>query len=346
MTKHHYLIIALLNVVLYGFFTGCSDDDDEELVGNWVALSVLDGMARADAVSFPIDDKVYVGTGYNGTEDERLKDFWQYDATKDMWTRIANFPGAARNGAVAFTVNGKGYVGTGYSKVTNESGITEMTKMNDFYEYDPTLNTWRQISNFAGSGRYAAVGFGIGDYGYVGTGYDGNVLKDFFKYDPNSDTWSEVSSIRGSKRRDAVAFVIDNKAYVVTGVDNGSYVKDFYVYDPETDYWTEKRKIYNSSSDSYDDDYNIVGAYGVAFTMNGKGYVSTGGAGSAGSLTWEYNPTTDLWSEKSNFEGSPRLDAVGFSVNDRGYVSTGRSSGYYFDDIWSFYPNDDQDDED
>jgi N-acetylneuraminic acid mutarotase len=346
MTKHQHWFILLFSLALYGFFTGCTEDSDEELVGNWVELGDLDGSVRGDAVAFTIGDYAYVGTGYNGTEDERLTDFWRYDPVKKTWTAIAPFPGAARSGAVAFAVNGKGYVGTGNAEVVDENGITTTKKMNDFYEYDPSTNTWQQIANFLGTGRYAAVAFAIGNYGYVGTGYDGAVKKDFYKYDPSSNTWTAVTSYGGSKVRDAVAFVIDDKGYVATGVDNGSYITDFYQYDPETNTWNEKRDIANVSSDSYDDDYNIVGAYGTAFAMGGRGYITTGGAGSAGVATWEYNPTTDLWVEKSNFEGSVRFDAVGFTINDRGYVSTGRSSGYYFDDLWSFYPNNEQSDED
>jgi hypothetical protein len=54
---------------------------------------------------------------------------------------------------------------------------------------------------------------------------------------------------------------------------------------------------------------------------------------------WEYDPATDLWSEKSNFEGSTRSDAVGFAIGSRGYVTMGKSSAYYFDDICGFDPD-------
>ena len=41
---------------------------------------------------------------------------------------------------------------------------------------------------------------------------------------------------------------------------------------------------------------------------------------------WEYNPTTNSWSQKEIFPGSNRDKAVGFSINDKGYVGTGSSS--------------------
>lgn len=311
-------------------FTGCSDDDDDDLVGNWIKKGAFDGLPRSDGVAFTIGDDAYIGTGYNGSENERLKDFWKYDADKDYWTQVASLPGASRNGAIAFGVGGKGYVGTGYDG-TN--------RLNDFYAYDPQLNTWSSKADFAGTARYGAVAFAIRSKGYVGTGYDGNMLKDFWEYNPDTDTWTQKVSVGGSKRRDAVAFVIDEKGYIVTGVDNGSYVTDFYRYSPEDDKWEALNAIADVSDDSFDDDYSIVGINGTAFTLNGKAYVATGGPGYPGNSTWEYNPITDRWVQKTNFEGSNRYEAVSFTVKNQAFVATGRSSGYYLDDVWTFDPD-------
>ena len=44
------------------------------------------------------------------------------------------------------------------------------TDCNDFWEYDPTTNTWTQKANFGGTPRDGAVGFSIGSKGYIGTG--------------------------------------------------------------------------------------------------------------------------------------------------------------------------------
>ena len=43
---------------------------------------------------------------------------------------------------------------------------------NDFWEYDPSTNTWTQKADFGGTARNWAVGFSIGNKGYIGTGYD------------------------------------------------------------------------------------------------------------------------------------------------------------------------------
>ncbi|WP_319481402.1 kelch repeat-containing protein [uncultured Draconibacterium sp.] len=320
----YFLFFALVTLV------SCTVDDEDEITdGDWWEMSDFDGVPRSDAVCFKINDMAYIGLGYDG--DDRMNDFWKYDPDNNFWTKVASFPGAARNGAVAFSMDGKGYVGTGYD------GEDELK---DFWEYDPSKDTWTQKADFMGSARYGAVGFAVSGKGYIGSGYDGNYLKDFYAYSPESDTWEQIISIGGSKRRDAACFVIGSKAYVMSGLDNGVYEDDLWEYDPSTGYWTEKRAISDDDDDlSYDDDYlSIARINGVGFTLNGLGYLATGSIGSMISNIWEYDPQLDLWTEKTSFEGTSRTEAVGFAVGSRGYIATGRSSTYYFDDIWTFDP--------
>lgn len=295
--------------------------------------SDFEGVGRSEAVSAVLDGKAYVGLGYNGTD--RLADFWVYDSNEDFWQKKADFPGTPRNSAVAFAANGKVYVGLGYDGVNY---------LKDFWQYDPSANSWTQVADFIGSGRYDAVGFGLNNKGYVCSGYDGNYLKDFFSYDPASNTWTQEISPGGSKRTEASVFVINEKAYLCLGSNNGAYVNELWEYDGSS--WTEKRKMTNVSSDSYDDDYAMTRANSVAFTLDGKGYITTGTTGGLTSTTWEYNPTDDTWIERTSFEGTAREGAVGFSVNGRGYVTTGRSSSLRLDDMREFLPTAEYDEND
>jgi N-acetylneuraminic acid mutarotase len=331
-----FIIILVLVPGIFIFSWCKKDDNTKNLVGNWVELSDFEGVARSDAVAFAINDKGYVALGYDG--DDRLNDIWEYDPARDYWIQKADFPGNARNGAVAFSTSTKGYVGTGYDGYD---------KLSDFWEYDPQSNAWTQVADFAGSARYGAVAFSVDNKGYVGTGYDGNYLKDLWMYDPGTNEWSQKVSVGGSKRRDAVAFVINGKGYICTGINNGTYETDFWEYDPGTDLWTRKRDIANVSSDNYDDDYyNIARTNAVAFSAGGLGFVVTGGKGAVSVDTWAYDPGTDLWEEKTSLEGSTRMEAVAFTLANKGYVMTGRSSTYYFDDIWCFYPDDELNEDD
>ncbi|MBA0882855.1 Kelch repeat-containing protein [Flavobacterium undicola] len=326
---------TIITMLLMGLvFVGCSNDDDEELLGNWIKKSSFDGPARSSATSFVIGSYAYVATGYTG--DEYLKDLWAYNSDGDYWEQKADFTGVARSSASGFELDGKGYIGLGYDG-TN--------KLKDFYQYNPNTNSWSQKADFTGTARYSAVGFQVGGKAYFGTGYDGNYLKDFYQYNANSNSWSQVNGFSGNKRRNATVFIIDDKAYLGTGVNNGAYQVDFWMFDPSTDTWIKKRDIDqdDDDDDTYNDDYAITRSNASAFSINGLGYVA---CGESSKTIWEYNPTTDVWKEKTALEGSGRTDAIGFSINQRGFVLLGRSGSSYYDDAWEFKPLEEQNDDD
>ena len=333
--RRNLLAITALSVTI---LTACQKDSTTtDVLGNWAKRSEFEGVSRTEGVSFVIGDKVYVGSGFDGTN--RLNDFWNFDYASGTWYKVASFPGVARNSAVAFTIDGKAYFGTGYDANGN--------KLNDFWEYNPSTDTWTQKADFAGGGRYNAVGFAIGSYGYIATGYDGNYLKDNWQYNPATDSWKQVASLTGSKRTEAVAFVHNGLAYVVSGQNNSLYLNDFYVYNPATDSWTEKRKINSVDDDnSYDDDYGeyIKRSNATVLVIDNKAYLVAGNINGATKTVWEYDIANDLWAEKTGLEATAREGLVGFSVNNRGFIVTGHNSGTRFDDCWEFFPNEEQSD--
>ena len=91
-------------------------------------------------------------------------------------------------------------MGTGYYNTQN-------TYFNDFWEYDPQMNTWTQKKSFGGTPRAYAIGFALGNYGYIGTGFDGDYCNDFWRYDPSTDAWTQIFGYGGSKRQEASVFI-------------------------------------------------------------------------------------------------------------------------------------------
>ena len=332
LIKYMCVGVLLLNLVACG-------RSNADLIGNWVSIFDVTPGGRSDAVSVSVDDIGYFGTGYNSTDDERYNDWWRYDPNANDYKQLADFPDSV-SGAVAFVAGGDIYVGGGYDGDV---------RLNAFYKYSISNNSWIPIDDFPGDARYGAVAFTVNDKGYVGTGFcESSVyMKDFYCYDPATSKWDISTSFGGTKRTEAVAFVIDNVAYVVTG-RKSSKVYDFWKYDgnknPNTVVWEQLRDISDIDVDnSYDDDYDDIIRYGgVAFVSGGKGYVTTGGSGGTGRVTWEYDPSNDTWDKMTAFEGASRGGAVSFSLNDVGYVLTGSN----YSDIWYFQPNAEQDDDD
>jgi len=100
---------------------------------------------------------------------------------------------------------------------------------------------WIQKANFTGN-RVWAVGFSIGNKGYMGTGVDYNastsapVHNDFWEYDLATNVWTQKANFTGN-RVGAVGFSIGSKGYMGTGVDYNASTSapvhnDFWEFNP------------------------------------------------------------------------------------------------------------------
>ncbi len=151
------------------------------------------------------------------------------------WMGKANFAGPARQLAVSFAIGCKLYAGGG------SEGGSDVRE--DFWEWTPSTNAWIKKGNLP-AGMIRAVGFSIGNKGYIGFGgYGGYPNGDFYEYDPLTDHWKAIAHFPGLPRNDGVGFSLGNYGYVGPGyaydqasnfLDN---VKDFWRYDPGNDEW-------------------------------------------------------------------------------------------------------------
>lgn len=164
-------------------------------------------LPRAEATTFRIGGKEYVGMGYYiGSV---FSDFWEYDPATGAWTQKANADASASGPGLG--IGNKGYVvGNGvweYDPTTNvwtkkaNPGAANpfvyafsirrkgyaLTTNNDFWEYDPAKDAWANRAPFPGPARIGATAFSIGHHGYFGFGYTTDGLKnDFWEYIPSS----------------------------------------------------------------------------------------------------------------------------------------------------------------
>jgi N-acetylneuraminic acid mutarotase len=312
--------IILLNAILFAAGLNSSRAQD-----TWTQKVDFGGTARYGAVGFSIGSKGYIGTGRDAS-DYYHNDFWEYDPNANTWTQKADFGGTARYIAVGFSIGSKGYIGTGFSYDGN------IHYYNDFWEYDPSANTWTQKAHFGGTARAYTIGFSIGSKGYIGTGNDGvNFKNDFWEYDPGTDAWIQKAPFGGTARINAVGFSIGSKGYIGTGFSEDSTLhlyNDFWEYDPVTNAWTQKTNFGGT-----------IRTTATGFSIGSKGYIGTGAADYFVSNDfWEYDPATDTWNQKADFGGSARQSATGFSIGSKGYIGNGVDLSGTTNDFWEYTP--------
>lgn len=187
--------------------------------------------------------------------------------------------------------------------------------------------SWTQKTNFAGTAREGAVGFSIGNKGYLGTGYDGTAKMDFWEYNPAIDVWTQKANFAGTARSEAVGFSIGSKGYIGTGWTGSNAVNDFWEYDTAINVWTQRANFAGPRSEA------------VGFSIGNKGFIGTGTTDNGITLTndfWEYDPLVDAWIQRTNFPGTARREAAGFSIGSKGYIGTGWTGSNAANDFWEY----------
>ncbi|MBK7910713.1 MAG: kelch repeat-containing protein [Bacteroidia bacterium] len=188
---------------------------------------------------------------------------------------------------------------------------------------------WSVKNDFPGGIRNAAVGFSIGNTGYLCTGYDGTwTVTDCWSYDFQNDTWTQIADLPGVSRFAAAAFSVNQQGFVGFGWANpsGGQLADFWRYNPVTNSWTALANFPGASR------YTVV-----TLVLNGKAYCGTGYLPYTNDW-WVYDPVTDTWTQKANFPGSARQSASGFALNGIGYLGLGYDGGCNVD-FFAYDPN-------
>lgn len=195
------------------------------------------------------------------------------------------------------------------------------------------ISPWRRITSYPGSAGGSGVAFSIGEYGYVTLGNQPLFDKSCYKYDPANDLWTMVApfSFVGSGTASGyvgcVAFSVGGYGYAGLGYVGGLPYADVSRYSDTDNKWTKSAPI-------GPDDYADGLASAVAYSINDKGYVTSGTNSKNKSDIGmnEYDPVSNTWTKKSPFPGTPRTDAAGFGIGNVAYLTTGS----YLKDLWSY----------
>jgi hypothetical protein len=132
------------------------------------------------------------------------------------------------------------------------------------------------------------------------------------RYNACTDRWETMAPMP-TARGSIGAAEIDGKIYVPGGYADEVFQDVLEIYDVATDSWSTGASVPKALSGS------AVAAY------NGRLYVFGGQAlyGSFADKTYEYDPTTDIWSEKAPMLGGGRAYATAAELNGKIYVVGG-----------------------
>jgi N-acetylneuraminic acid mutarotase len=290
----------------------------------------------------------------------------------NIWTALPNMD-TARHSAASFAIGSKIYVVMGDTTSWYFRGRVVAAT----WELDTVTKTWTRKAPFPGKLRIGAIGFSIGNKGYVGGGRNYNKPDSLNNsISLNKDTFKIVQT-------GPTVWARFDTTLTYTNAKGDSLLKDFWEYDPGANTWTKKADIPGT----------VLGrAYGVGFALNGKGYVGLGYdnpkiKGSVGAVTstvigpyidsivfrpskgkfdtvfqavvqlsidsvftdsiifmkdlWEYNPGTNTWVQKADYPGKKRAYASAFSLYTKAGVGLGIGDSVpnaLYDDFYAYTP--------
>lgn len=207
-----------------------------------------------------------------------------------------------------FEYDGNIYVGGGYLQTGSTS--------NRVWAYDVANGTWTQKADFPGGARGNAVGFSLGDFAYVGAGFDGtNHLSDFWKYDPAMDSWTQIDDFPGGKRSHPLVNTTGTAAYLIGGgrAGDNTFFRDTWVFNRSSETWQQL------------DDYPGSGSWRLfGWVIGDKMYVGGGEEFPNGTFTdfYRFDLGNNTWSETA-MPDCPTTKTSG------GYSFTLQGKGYY-----------------
>lgn len=282
-----------------------------------------------------------------------------------QWTQMADFPGEGRHRATAISIGNKGYLGFGHINGTGTETI-----FNDWWEYDPSNNSWTQKAScpiqsmpFSNYTMLDSQGFVIDGVAYLGSSNNGP----FLSYNSFTNAWIELNTPSAGMGWTAPA-AYDGKGFVFLGSST------LLEYTPQTDSWSNysvfstpvsteiggwqcvhsvESKMYFTAYDQYGDTHYWVfdladtswsnlgiaphpsGIYPTYFDHQELIIVACGGSSGPWAFdeVYAFDPATGIWMQMEDFTGAGRRYSSSFTLNGQGYICTG-TNGVNMSDLW------------
>ena len=220
-----------INVGIYNFDACLKDFWMYDPVANtWEQKASFPSNYTDACGCFVFNNTIYVTSGMNGIGFGA--ETWKYKPVTGQpgeWVKLNDFPGPGRAGGIACATDDHCYFGTGY-RTLNE---------NDWWEYFPANDTWKQLKAMPDNGRENAVSLTIANRIFVATGRHfggdltgGHVDSDITEYDFLRNVWYVRGNIPNGGRENAIAFTINGKGYIGQGENDTEILNDFWSFNP------------------------------------------------------------------------------------------------------------------
>jgi IPT/TIG domain len=293
---------------------------DITLKDKWVWVSATIPFAASSAVgSFTINNVSYVVAPIQVGFSPQVNYLWKFNPADLSWQQI-NIPFNFSNGIMTSSAT-KAYLYT--------TGITD-----NFWEYDPSSNTWTEKANYAPGTRYAGVMFAIGSEIYLGLGQDAAFAggtnppdNTLYQFDIASNTWTQKANYPVSNSiiavGNATAMVFGTKA-VVFGSANVQNYNSVFSYNQASDTWTP---LTDFNSNNNGKNAFVYNGYGFVAGMDSYSFPASDYRG-----CFKYNSATDTWSQLPDDIGQVAgLGTLqpGFTFINNGIVYVGGTDGPY-----------------
>ena len=199
---------------------------------------------------------------------------------------------------------------------------------------------WVQKANFQGFNREYGVGFFLSGRCYYGTGKAASQLtNDFWMYDPAFDAWTQCAAFPGTPRYYSTSMIGRDQSgvqagFLFGGLDTaGVYQNDLWMFQSQQNQWTQKPSLPS---------YGRIGATGLSEKGDWEIYICCGKKNATATLgdMWRFDCSSDTWTQRTAFPGSPRWQASGVTTNgwwaNRTVFMGLDSLGNCLGDSWSY----------
>jgi len=150
----------------------------------------------------------------------------------------------------------------------------------------------------------------------------------------SQNTWVQRDSVGGPPKSASIGFSMNGFGFIGLGFDQFEYKRSLYIYNANFDEWEKMNSMGSITGQG------LERSSAVAFVAKYKAYIGTGqGANPYLKDFWEYNSSSNTWTQVADFAGTSRREAAAFGILDFGYVGTGiDSTGTLKKDFWKYDP--------